>query len=319
MNDAHGSDARSVDMIRRLVARKLVDRAVLLGEARWPGSGPLIRLAAAWPELAPGERAARLEAIGPEALSQLRALAEMQPELASVLAELEAQGVVDSVATGASRRPTGAGTGAADPAIVARPASPPVTNEAAEPDEAMATELSADSEILAPVMDEAAIAEAAAMLERVHARVQQSIDRAAEAGFATPVAPPVSSSSASGDGSGAFGADVLSRTVTRGVPEERLAELRSVAESAGLSYTELDAGRLSRGELYGRLMRTESGVETKVGALPRAVARPGLVTVVGTLPVWMSARIGEGYCDIPGTNATVRVHPECRVVVVDPR
>lgn len=318
MNVARGSDARSIDLIRRLVARKLVDRAVLLGEARWPGSGPLIRLAAAWPELAPNERAARLEAIGPEALGQLRPLAEMQPELSAVLAELESHGIVGPADTVDASRPAGAGTGEADAAILAQPATPPVIDAVAAPDEAEVIDLSAESEVLAPMVDEAAIAEAAAMLERVHARVQQSIDRAVEASVPTPVAPLVTTVPARGDESGEFAADVLSRTVTRAAPEARLADLRRVAESAGLPYVELDAAKLSRGDLYGRLVRAGSGVETEVGALPRALARPGLVAFVGRLPAWMSARIGEGYCDIPGANATVRVHPECRVVVVDP-
>ena len=316
MNDARGSDARSVDMIRRLVARKLVDRAVLLGEARWPGSGPLIRLAA-WPELAPNERAARLEAIGPEALGQLRSLAEMQPDLSAVLAELEAHRIVGSAGTGEASRPAEAETGEVEPAILAQPAPQPLIDAATEPVEAATIDLPPASEILAPMVDDAAIAEAAAMLERVHARVQRSIDRAAEASFPSLVAPVVTTAPAKVDDGGAFGADVLSRTLTRGAPEERLAGLRRVAESAGLSYVEVDAAKLSRGDLYGRLVRVGSGVETEVGALPRAVARPGLVAFVGRLPAWMSARIEEGYCDIPGTNATVRVHPECRVVVVD--
>lgn len=110
MNDSRGSDGPSLDLIRKLIERKMVDRAVLLGEARWPGAGPLIRLAAAWPELSSQERAARLDEIGPVALARLQSVAELRPELAAVLADLEQRGVVGPADMGQAIEPAFAAT-----------------------------------------------------------------------------------------------------------------------------------------------------------------------------------------------------------------
>jgi len=331
MNDSRGSDARSLDVIQKLVARQLVDRAVLLGEARWPGSGPLIRLAAAWPELPQDERAARLEEIGPEALSRLRSVAELQPELASVLANLSALGVMPPGA------PLDSSVQASAPAtdvedVIMSPPSPADEELSVVPSNAAASEDTVDVEttsgpaepevpatgVRLRARDEAAVAEAAAMLERIHARVQQSIDRAAAVGYVEAAPAPAATAATAAIGAGtALLDDVLSRPVTTGVAVARLPELRRAAEAAGLEYVVLDAARLARGELYGRMVRTGLGVATEAGALPRAASRPALIAFVGRLLPRLVERIGEGYCDIPGTNATVRVHPRCRVVVVD--
>jgi hypothetical protein len=92
-------DAMSVSVIRGLLERNLVERAVALSETRWQGSGPLVRLAYEWAELPPAARRDRLAAIGPEDLSRMRGVAALQPDLARVLDDLEARGIIPPAET----------------------------------------------------------------------------------------------------------------------------------------------------------------------------------------------------------------------------
>lgn len=96
MSDTPASAGRSREMqiIRVLFDRHLLDRAVNLSEARWVGSGDMVRLAYAWPELPQDERRQRLAEIGPQKLAQFRVFAELHPDLSKVLDELETQGVL---------------------------------------------------------------------------------------------------------------------------------------------------------------------------------------------------------------------------------
>jgi hypothetical protein len=82
--------------IRQLFERKLVDRATQLAETRWPGSGQMVTLANDWAHLTPAARRERLAAIGPADLARLRGLANLQPDLARVLDDLEQRGVLPS-------------------------------------------------------------------------------------------------------------------------------------------------------------------------------------------------------------------------------
>ena len=84
--------SREMEIVRVLFDRNLLDRAVNLAEARWAGSGDMIRLAYSWPDLAPGERRQRLEELGPEKISEYRAFANLHPDLAQVIDNLEARG-----------------------------------------------------------------------------------------------------------------------------------------------------------------------------------------------------------------------------------
>ena len=90
--------SREKEIVRVLFDQHLLDRAVNLSEARWPGSGDMVRLAYFWPDLAPTERRQRLEDLGTEKLAEFRSLADLHPELAQVLEQLEAQGVLPSSA-----------------------------------------------------------------------------------------------------------------------------------------------------------------------------------------------------------------------------
>jgi hypothetical protein len=68
--------------------------------------------------------------------------------------------------------------------------------------------------------------------------------------------------------------------------------------------------------LFGGLKRTGSKVDVDVGPIPAALAHPTLVVLRGRLFPRMEARLRGGMCDIPGTRASVRVHPETRVLIV---
>jgi hypothetical protein len=106
-------DAHSLTVIRHLLERKLTDRATALAETRWPGSGQVVQLAADWAALSPVQRRQRLAAISPEDLARLRGVADLQPDLARVLDQLEERGVIP---------PAAAGEG--DPFAVERPQAP---------------------------------------------------------------------------------------------------------------------------------------------------------------------------------------------------
>ncbi|CAN5696672.1 hypothetical protein BH24CHL1_BH24CHL1_06350 [soil metagenome] len=84
--------SREMEIVRVLFDRHLLDRAVNLAEARWPGSGEMVRLAYTWTDLEPGERRQRLEELGPEKILEYRAFADLHPDLAQVIDNLEARG-----------------------------------------------------------------------------------------------------------------------------------------------------------------------------------------------------------------------------------
>jgi hypothetical protein len=85
---------RELEIVRVLFDKHLLERAVNLSEARWAGSGDMVRLAYRWRDMGPAERRQELERIGPEQLAQFRALADLDPELANVLNTLEERGVL---------------------------------------------------------------------------------------------------------------------------------------------------------------------------------------------------------------------------------
>lgn len=95
--------SRELEIVRVLFDKHLLERAVNLAEARWAGSGEMVRLAYQWQDMGPAERRHELERIGPQQLAQFRALADLDPELAKVLDTLEERGVLPPVlASGSS-------------------------------------------------------------------------------------------------------------------------------------------------------------------------------------------------------------------------
>jgi hypothetical protein len=93
--------------------------------------------------------------------------------------------------------------------------------------------------------------------------------------------------------------------------------LRRLATELQLGYVELSPFDLGGRAFYGGLARSGRSIVTQAGAFPQAVNEPNLVVVRGLLYPRTIDRLRAGFCDIPGTQATVRVHPRCRIVVTN--
>lgn len=344
MSKSRVSDGRSIDLIRKLLERNLVDRAVLLGEGRWPGSGPFIHLAAEWQHLTPDERATRLRDIGPEGLERARALSDVHPEIGRVLDTLEAQGILTQHDGSLETEPvtvqprTVEQTAPPAPAPEEQNVALDLEHEAAEESSDAPAELESvtlpvvvepavvqglpdmpatpatlDREaILRPVVDEQAVAAAEAILDRVHQRLQTSIERPDVIPMPSPASEHVAPTPEPQQRE-----ELPKVGLTDGVAHKKVLSIRRATAAQRLGYTEIDISTHSRRDLFGALERTAHGVETVVGALPKAVSRPGVVVVIGNVLPRMIERLRAGYCDIPGTRSTVRVHPESRIVLVN--
>jgi hypothetical protein len=399
-----------------LLERNLLERAVALAETRWPGSGPLVELAHEWAVLSPGARRERLASIGPDELARLRGVGQLNPELARVLTDLEARGIIppENVAV------------AADP-IVEQPDPPPVTFEEAVVDAALdyseqgLQRLAASAqEDLPPNLDAAAAAaagavasaaavriaeleaaselarsrvglgnreavepaagdlslpsaeaflaeeserrqraadQAASILDRVRTRVDQSAERllpksdqpatdvtalpaevvpvprpsgstaspateavaAAEVQPAATVAVPEQSTRVDSSSSAEWRELIATESVIvieagDSIPDEPT--LRQIASETGRDYVALDLDEVGVRVFFGGLVREGRRVEPRAGLFPTAVSQPNLVAVRGRLYPKAIERLRDGYCDIPGTQATVRVHPESRIIVI---
>jgi hypothetical protein len=383
-------DAASMTAIRGLLERNLLERAVALAEARWPGSGPVVELAHEWAVLSPSARRERLATIGPDELARLRGIGQLQPDLARVLDDLEARGIIPPEHT--------VSAATADPAIPvpepnfeesvvdaaldyselglqrlansARENLPPNLEAALAADEvgAAATVAAAQAEVerrLAaldptepvdmPDLDlhmpstaeflareaeqrQAAYDVANNILERARTQVDDIADRMTPAALpvaavvpaeAIPLAEsplivadvPIPAQSTRVDSSS--NAELQARIEAERVialepgdlvPDE--AALRAVAEALQRDYVALRPETLGLRSFYGGLVREGRRVEPRAGAFPEAISRPALVAVYGRLYPKMIERLRQGYCDIPGTRATVRVDPDCRIVVL---
>lgn len=95
-----------------------------------------------------------------------------------------------------------------------------------------------------------------------------------------------------------------------------MAVMQQVGQALRLPVVELDSARQTRHELWGGLRREGRTTAAFAGALPLALAQGSLVVLRGSLPRAHQARIAEGYIDIPGTRASMRVHPDSRVLLL---
>lgn len=93
-------------------------------------------------------------------------------------------------------------------------------------------------------------------------------------------------------------------------------ELVAIANELGLGLKEfsLEPGRMR--EVYGGLGRVGSQIKVTAGLLPSALAAKNLVVVRGRMFPTLIDRLNAGFADIPGTRATVKVHPDARVLVI---
>jgi hypothetical protein len=361
----------SISAIRGLLERNLLERAVALSESRWPGSGPLVELAHEWAGLSPAARRQRLAAIGPEDLGRMRAVAHLQPDLARVLDDLEARGiippadettaetgepltreeaVVDAVLDLAQEKVTAAAQ-AIEPGIA--PAAGGVVLTARELAGINLSERPVPMpQVEMPVLDlglpttaefldtesarRAQLAEQAeSVIDRIRARVDAAADRfgAERTAPALPV-PPVPAEPVRVAPASPAVAPVVTTTDTRASPrliqlvrDTPVLELEAVGATAsstdlaaaasdlGLPLVELRTDVGAR-EFYGGLRREGRAVVPEAGRFPVAVNTANLVVVRGRLTTRAIARLREGFCDIPGTQATVRVDPRCRIVVL---
>lgn len=362
--DPQSGSAISISVVRDLLQRDLLDRAIGLAEARWRGSGPMVELAYDWARLSPAQRRERLTAIGPEDLARLRGVAELNPDFARVLDDLEVRGVIP---------PAAATLEEADPAPEAQ-----VVDAFMDVVQQRATEMAAEREpALGRMLDEARSivserpgadvslnipklvgldesrdlssggetsrfltdeaerrAQASDAAEQALERIRQRM-RAAMTRLPEPPSPLAAV--------GVVPAAVVGRPVVEAPeasstpPDERIvtelatsvawepqpgdptpsdATLRSVARALGLSYVRMATRDHSLRELYGGLTRRGRGVEPTAGLLPRALSGANLVVVDGRLHPTLVGRLDEGYLDIPGTRATVQLHPRSRLVVL---
>jgi hypothetical protein len=101
-----------------------------------------------------------------------------------------------------------------------------------------------------------------------------------------------------------------------GEPVPSDAELQDFATRTMRDYVTLSPDEIGLRAFFGGLVREGRRVEPRAGQFPTAVSQPGLVAVRGRLYPKTIERLRKGYCDIPGTQATVRVHPECRIVLL---
>jgi hypothetical protein len=358
-----GNARMSLTVMRGLLERNLVDRAVAVAESRWPGSGPMVTLAHEWARLSPLERRERLAAIGPEDLARLRGLGQLHPDLARVLDDLEARGVIPPtvenqvpVDPDATMTPEEAlvdvlldvaeekvveaiDEGQLDPeALVREVQSQYVSERIANP---LPQVDMPDLDLGLPTQEEQdqqeterrarLIAETESILDRVRDRLDHSASRltsitSSPFGATEPAVTTVSSADGAGQEVVAPSADrmldlrvQLGRAIVFdpdpavGLPD--LPTLAAVASEMGLGLVELRTD-LGRSAFYGGLVRRGRDIVPEAGVFPRAVSGANLVVVRGRLYPKLVERLNEGYCDIPGTRATVLVHPKCRVVLL---
>jgi hypothetical protein len=183
------------------------------------------------------------------------------------------------------------------------------------------------------------IAAAEATMDRVRQRLDQSTQRALQRGAAVsspkfPETPRPPAAHALPDARSAAEpprsmraieppaalADLLRASPFTALgPSERRPtddELVALANELQVGYAEFALAPGRRRELYGGLTTTSGRISVEAGPLPRAVAEPNLVVIRGRLSPQAARRIKAGFFDIPGTRASVRVHPDARVLVL---
>lgn len=94
-------------------------------------------------------------------------------------------------------------------------------------------------------------------------------------------------------------------------------QLVALANDRQIGYTEHTVALGNRKESFGGLVSEFGRISVQPGSIPKAAAGPNLVVIHGRLAPQLVGRIEEGFLDIPGTRATVKVHPDARVVVLD--
>lgn len=101
-----------------------------------------------------------------------------------------------------------------------------------------------------------------------------------------------------------------------GDPKPSDDELVALANDLQIGLSEHRITYENRKEEFGGLAREVGRISVRPGRLARAVAEPNLVVVRGRIITGLVERLEEGYLDIPGTRASVRLHPRTRVLLI---
>lgn len=101
-----------------------------------------------------------------------------------------------------------------------------------------------------------------------------------------------------------------------GDPKPTIDELVALANDRQLGFTEHTIALGNRKEVFGGLVAEFGQINVRAGSIPKAIAGPNLVVIHGRLAPQIANRIEQGFLDIPGTKASVKVHPDARVVVL---
>jgi hypothetical protein len=356
------ASASELATIRQLFGRKLVDRATQLAEARWPGSGQMVTLANDWTHLTPAARRERLAAVGPADLARLRGLADLQPDLARVLDDLEKRGVLppagELATTTASRDEllVNAVMQGGEVAMHDVAAQAQLRQRGEMPTQAASTQLNApepfaqvdwpELDLGLPSTDEMLAQEAErrrqaaeaaeATLERVRQRVERSAAQLLPgAQVALPAVTPIANvpdteivvarpafANVAPAPANAAQRTLAARIAAEGVyaPSDATAvsseDVRALGVELGLPVVEF---RLAPGALravFGGLRIVAGSGEPIAGPLPTALHQGAFAVVRGRPAPKTVARWRAGYCDIPGTRATVRINPRSRMLVL---
>jgi hypothetical protein len=354
--------ASELATIRQLFGRKLIDRATQLAEARWPGSGQMVTLANDWAHLTPAARRERLAAVGPADLARLRSLADLQPDLARVLDDLEQRGVLppagELAATTASRdellvnaitqggesamhdvaaqaqlRQRGALT-TQTPAVLLDAPAPIAQVDWPELD----LGLPSTAEVLEQEAERRRLASEAAeaTLERVRQRVERSATSLLPAAqVVVPPMPPIpdmptaerivarpafaSVTPVAANASQRALAARIAAAIVLAPPEPLRVtseDARALGVELGLPVADFQVGPGALREVFGGVRLVAGNSEVVAGPLPTALHAGALAIVRGRLAPKTLERWRAGFCDIPGTRATVRIHPSSRMLVL---
>jgi hypothetical protein len=93
-------------------------------------------------------------------------------------------------------------------------------------------------------------------------------------------------------------------------------QLVALANDRQIGYSEHTVSLENRKEAFGGLVSEFGRITVRPGTIPKAVAAANLVVIHGRLAPQIADRIEEGFFDIPGTRASVKVHPDARIVVL---
>jgi len=104
--------------------------------------------------------------------------------------------------------------------------------------------------------------------------------------------------------------------VRPGDPRPTDDQLVALANDLQIGFTEHTVSYENRKEVFGGLVSEYGRITVRPGSIARAIAAANLVVIRGRLSSQLADRIEAGFLDIPGTRASVKVHPDARVVVI---